>query len=661
MTHEIVHRMPMFLAVAAAVTAGTSCGERGDELAKAAEPKAHVRRFWEAHDRARDLYVAEDFSAARSAYQKALEIDPRHTASLYNLANSEFHLGHHASALDCLKRLEEVDPYETKPKLLAGVILSDPRPAGPFDLAVAQAMLDRAVEMNREESGPFLLQGRTAVLAGDFPRAEERLRLVLRANPAAPEALNLLGVLALRRGDAAGASKLLLRAIKAAKGAPPPAGLPGEGDTKRGSAGYHRQQLLEAQWLFTSFCSSPPGPASAGPGGDSDGKQAQDVPPPAVLRQVPELPFKARPLVPQSPRSGRAIAIADLDGDGTPEVAVGSLAGPITMSSVNETTITTRATADITGVSFLAAGDLDGDSRQDLYAVRGGDLGAGEPAILLSRGDLRFEEVPVPGGKRRTLGAAVVKTASGAEVIEVGPASTVPAVRVIRRAGAQWTLEKVAGSPEGDCAVAVALLPASPGTTPEAIVAFAHRSPLMFRREAGGWRTVAAPTGLEDLGSVDRLATIDLDNDGTAELAAARSSSAMESLEWLVDGKAASSPVRLLRRVGPDRFEPAPIDLPPFASHVASLAPGDVDGDGAADLVVLGGGPEPWRIEPFWVLLRRGAGFELRRGVLPAGTFSACAAAFLPPARGAPVWILAGGGILPADTGGVFALEPGGS
>ena len=115
----------------------SSCGSRYEEPAETATLQPAARRFWELHDKAKDLYVAEDFSAASAAYKQALELNPRHTASLYNLANSELHLGHHAAALEYLHRLEAEDPYETKPKLLAAAILSDPAPDGPFDLVAA--------------------------------------------------------------------------------------------------------------------------------------------------------------------------------------------------------------------------------------------------------------------------------------------------------------------------------------------------------------------------------------------------------------------------------------------------------------------------------------------------------------------------------------------
>jgi len=146
------------------------------------------------------------------------------------------------------------------------------------------------------------------------------------------------------------------------------------------------------------------------------------------------------------------------------------------------------------------------------------------------------------------------------------------------------------------------------------------------------------------------------------DLAAARTSKPLECLAWLAEGNADGSPVRLLRRVDGNRFEPSPLALPSFAARVTALAVGDIDLDGAEDLIVLAGGPEPWHVEPWCALTRRGGAFELCRGAYPPGTFSACAAVSIDSAYGQdvrPVLIFAGGGLLPCDTGSLFRIERG--
>ena len=52
-----------------------------------------LRLFWTLHDRAKDLYARGDYPAAREAYLEALEKNPAHPASLYNLAHIDHLLG----------------------------------------------------------------------------------------------------------------------------------------------------------------------------------------------------------------------------------------------------------------------------------------------------------------------------------------------------------------------------------------------------------------------------------------------------------------------------------------------------------------------------------------------------------------------------------------
>lgn len=648
-------------------------GAPGGGARRARDRGAELRRFWDVHDRARDLYASRDYPAARAAFREALELNPSHRATLYNLAHVEFVLRRHAEALDLLRTLASLDPHETKARLLAAAIRLDPSPWAPFDLAEARALLAEALEINREESGPYLLEGKAALLAGDLAVAAERLETALRWNPRFADALNLLGVIALWRGDLARASDLLSRAAEAARGAPPAAGLPGEGDTAEGGAGSHRFQLLLATWLRSVAI----GPVPSGP---------------VELRSIEALPATALPLgtaTSAAPRSGRALAALDLDGDGVQDLAVGSLAGPIALFLSRDGRLEPAGAVELEGAHLLVPCDLDRDGRTDIYAVLGSDVAAGEARLLLNDGGGRLRVGSGPRGARRTLAAAAVDTAVDAdgatEILEVGLASEgAGPVRRVRLLDGRWSVDDVAGVARAECALSIAVLPGAvppdprgvpggsvlagsglvPGgrgqSSPRAVVALAHAPPVLIVRGAEGWSVSPGSTGLEAAGIVERIVATDLDGDGRAEIVVARAAPAAESLAWLCEGRASGSPLAAFREVAPGRFERSSIVFPDFSAGLTDLVAGDVDGDGRADLVLLCGGPEPWRLEPWWVLLAGPNGFALRRGPPLPRTPSAVAAAILGVRGPGPRLVVAGGGLLPWAVGDVSCWTPGG-
>ncbi len=70
-----------------------------------------------------------------------------------------------------LDRLCEVDPGATKANLLKAMVIADAYPGAPFDLAAAAEAAKLALAMNLEDSGPALVEGCIALMAGDLERA----------------------------------------------------------------------------------------------------------------------------------------------------------------------------------------------------------------------------------------------------------------------------------------------------------------------------------------------------------------------------------------------------------------------------------------------------------------------------------------------------------
>jgi hypothetical protein len=82
-----------------------------------------------------------------------------------------------------------------------------PRPDS--DLRAAEQALQRAHELNPEETGALLVLGEVSLVRGDRTLADERLAAATRTNPKAIGGLFLRGYLAWKRGDAGAAKDFL--------------------------------------------------------------------------------------------------------------------------------------------------------------------------------------------------------------------------------------------------------------------------------------------------------------------------------------------------------------------------------------------------------------------------------------------------------------------
>jgi uncharacterized membrane-anchored protein len=118
--------------------------------------------------------------------------------------------------------------------------------------------LQRAAALNPEETGAFQVLGEIALLRGDLGGAAERLGWVSRTNPRAVGALFLRGYVAWKRGEQEEARRLLEAAQKARGPDWKPRGAVAEGDVAR------RQYVEETPTSrFWEQWDGKPDPASA--------------------------------------------------------------------------------------------------------------------------------------------------------------------------------------------------------------------------------------------------------------------------------------------------------------------------------------------------------------------------------------------------------------
>ena len=200
-----------------------------------AEERDRISRFWELHREATNHRIADRIDEAADAYRAALELDPAHENSLYYLGSMYYRQGRHTDAESTWRRLAEVAPDGSRAFLQLGMLHSCPEVPELFDPESAEAEFKRALEINKEESGPVLRLGELALARGREAEARSYLDAVLGSNFRSIEALFLKGYLAWKDGAEDEALALFESAVGFARPSEPTEGVPGEGDTKMGA------------------------------------------------------------------------------------------------------------------------------------------------------------------------------------------------------------------------------------------------------------------------------------------------------------------------------------------------------------------------------------------------------------------------------------------
>lgn len=201
--------------------------------------KAGILEFWETYRRATEHRVAGRTGDALDAYSRALELNPRHEDALYYLGNMQLELGHYEGARSAWERLVEVNPSSSRAHSRLGDLFACMETGAPRDLSRAEAEFHRALEINREETGPLLRLGEVGLIQGNLSEAVKNLDAVIGSNSHSVEGHFLRGYVAWKQAQPARASAFFGKAVelaRAAQPAQPVQNLPGEGDTKRGLA-----------------------------------------------------------------------------------------------------------------------------------------------------------------------------------------------------------------------------------------------------------------------------------------------------------------------------------------------------------------------------------------------------------------------------------------
>lgn len=209
------------------------------------DERSRLLAFWKHQRAGMDAFKLErNFAQAAAAFEQALALKPDHEDSLFYLANSLIELGRPDDALQQLRTLTEINPQSLRGFQQWGTLRALTAQS-PDDLRTAEALLLKARAINPEETGVLQVLGEVALLRGDLAVADERFAHVIAANHRATRALYLRAYLAWKRGDA-GTSATLLQQTREALGPDwKPVGMTHEGDVKQ-HMHVHTTPLSEA-------------------------------------------------------------------------------------------------------------------------------------------------------------------------------------------------------------------------------------------------------------------------------------------------------------------------------------------------------------------------------------------------------------------------------
>ena len=197
------------------------------------DDRTRTLAFWAKQREAMQALKGDkDVARAARLLREALAHDPAHEDTRYYLASSLATLGDVDGALAELQGLARSNPNSHRAHARWGTLRAQTA-RSPVDLEEAEASLQRALELNPEETGVLLALGEVSLLRGSLTRAAQRLAAACTTNPRASRGLFLLGYVHWRQGDEAGAVHLLERTRRSLGEDWKPHGSTAEGDVAR--------------------------------------------------------------------------------------------------------------------------------------------------------------------------------------------------------------------------------------------------------------------------------------------------------------------------------------------------------------------------------------------------------------------------------------------
>jgi tetratricopeptide (TPR) repeat protein len=149
--------------------------------------------------------------------------------------------------------LVEVNPMSTRAHIQLGAVYSCGVEGAPFDLDIAEREFQRALAINKEETGPIVKLGEVCLLGGRSHEALTYFTKTIQSNFKSIEAHYLIGYLKWQAGDREEALEALGQAATLSR-AKQPTGAPlGEGDTRTAGGGPILAESASRRSFFAPY------------------------------------------------------------------------------------------------------------------------------------------------------------------------------------------------------------------------------------------------------------------------------------------------------------------------------------------------------------------------------------------------------------------------
>jgi len=563
-----------------------------------------IRSFWELYNQAAAARMRGDFESAALGYQKALELDPEHQDSLFYLAVSLEESGRYDEAARLLEKLTDLYPEHNPAWSQLGMVLSTLAPGAQPDLEAASAAFKRSQEINREQSGPFLAQGKLEIDRGRLDRASEAFAIAARGG--APEGLFLSGLARYLEGDHRAAAGFFIQVLEAnaREKAITGRGVLSEGDVKARPGGdltaFERagiQALVFLNWTADRLGSYPEGTKEA-----------------FRVNLDASTPGHFEPSPVAGDLSGRG-AFFDYDRDGRADLALAGRPGTRLLRN------TSGGWVDVSREAGLGENkeswdveplDLEGDGWQDLYVVGGGYTERARNRLYRNR-DGRFEELTESwglAGERPTTAAAAADFDGDGKVdlLEVGNLreGSRPVRLFLNRGDRFVESARSAGLVYASHGVDAAVSDFDGDGKLDVFVLGWRGRGKLYRNEGSRFADVSEPAGLGNVGGNGLSALfLDFDRDGDPDLLVTAHAPLELSLQRMLNPSVTSERFtpRLFRNAGAGRFEEvtAATGLNRCFGVMKAVS-SDFDGDGWPDLLFAQGGFGGRHLEPALIL-----------------------------------------------------------